>query len=209
MRIRYSERGMTLIEIMVALAIIAIVSVSAIVGLGAIKRGKLRSSANKLAGTIRYAHNRAITTNSYYRLKMDLDKNTYQLEVSEHAPRLRKGQTAEEVASTEPLTNSPSAPEDDVSSASPKASFETVSDTSTRPVEIPPEIELKAAFTSRTKDVKRNGKVYLYFFPDGHTEQGFICIGRRDESDSEYLLKIGPLTGRVVLEAGCQNMPTP
>ena len=51
----------------------------------------LRGSAAQLAAAIRYCYDRAITTNSYYRLVLDFDQNSYWAERSEERMLLGRG----------------------------------------------------------------------------------------------------------------------
>lgn len=204
MQNRPSQRGMTLIEVMIAMAIIALILGGAVVGMGAIQRGQLRGAANQLAAMIRYARDKAITTNGYYRIRIDLDREQYQLEFSEKAPLLRRTPNPDADSTEKPSQDA--ANSDDPTKAKP-ASFEAFQDTTAKSVQFKKGIEFRAVYTFRQTEPQTSGKAYLYFFPDGHTEKSWICIGRANERGNEFLLDVHPLTGKVVLDASCANPP--
>ena len=67
------ERGMSLIEIMVVISILGLASGAAMLSLRSVGRAGLRGTASQLAGAIRYSYDRAVTTNSYYRVVLDFE----------------------------------------------------------------------------------------------------------------------------------------
>src|SRR4051812_45300840 len=80
---RCTSRGFSLIEIMVVIAIFALMTGGAVYGLRSIAKSDLRATSSRLAGAIRYCFDRAITTGQYYRLVLDLDNNKYWAERSD------------------------------------------------------------------------------------------------------------------------------
>lgn len=80
---RRAQAGYTIVELMVALAIIGAMFGGAVMGFRSLVRSELRSQASKLAAAIRYSYDRALSTGSFYRLHFDLDAQTYRLERSE------------------------------------------------------------------------------------------------------------------------------
>jgi Tfp pilus assembly protein FimT len=64
-----------LIELLVGMAIMALIMGSAIYGVRALARSDLRGTSSKLAGAIRYCFDRSITTGGYFRIVLDLDNN--------------------------------------------------------------------------------------------------------------------------------------
>lgn len=70
------QRGFTLIELMVVIAILSIVVLMVLPRLPSTEAGKLRSSARSLASTIRFLGDRAVTAKSVYRLHLNLNDST-------------------------------------------------------------------------------------------------------------------------------------
>ena len=87
---RRRERGFTLIEIMVVLAIAGLIMGLGVSGFRSLARSDLRASATNLAGAMRFLFDRASTTGKTHRLVLDLEAGRYWAEVSDdkfYAPR--------------------------------------------------------------------------------------------------------------------------
>lgn len=69
--------GFTLVEVGVALALLALTAALVIPELGQITDANVRSQGRFFVGAIEYANTQAVTRRRYYRLYFDLDKNTY------------------------------------------------------------------------------------------------------------------------------------
>ena len=216
------QRGTTLIELMVVIGIIAMLVGTVTVGTYAVTRSNLRSSASKMAGAIRYCFSRSITTNSYFRLVIDLDGNKYWAERSEErvfmtrgkmdsqggrAPDeqvLMKKQLEEEAREENERKQRSSLAQYLEPPPRPKrAKFETFKDAALPPITLK-KIKLADVYTPRQKEPYDKGRAYLYFFPDGHTERAMVHL--RD-GDDYYTLTISPLTGRVEVQNGQLDLP--
>ena len=68
---------MTMIELLVAIAIVAIAITIGAVALGGVSSAKTREGAGKLATAVRYTYHLATTNNKTYALFLNLDDNTY------------------------------------------------------------------------------------------------------------------------------------
>jgi len=77
---RRGSLGFTLIEVLVVMGILALLIGSVITGLGASKQAQVARVTNQLANTIRFAYNKARVTGTYYRLLIDIDKNSFTLQ---------------------------------------------------------------------------------------------------------------------------------
>jgi general secretion pathway protein H len=77
------ERGFTLIEVMVVLAIIGLIVGLGTHGLRSLAKSDLRESSAHLSGAMRYLFDRASTTGKIHRLVVDMDSNQYWAEVSD------------------------------------------------------------------------------------------------------------------------------
>src|SRR5271157_67033 len=86
-RARRGAAGLTLIEIIVVLALIAIVTGAAIAGTNQLPSSRLRRSCTLLASAVKAAYVRATATSHNLRLVMDIDEKRIWLEESD-APML-------------------------------------------------------------------------------------------------------------------------
>jgi general secretion pathway protein H len=217
------QRAFTIIELMVGMAIMALIMGSAIYGVRALARSDLRGSASKLAGAIRYCFDRSVTTGNYFRIVLDLDKNVYWAERSENRAYIArdkedspgKGKAFDQDAAEKKKDELEAKEKEELASRGglaatlepppkPKrAKFQTFKDATL------PQVKLKKTklfdiYTPRQREPYTSGKAYLYFFPDGHTERSII---RLTDGDDFYTLVVYPLTGRVEVKSGKMDIP--
>ena len=80
MTARRTQRGFTLIELMIVVVIIAVVFAGVGLSIGATQRVKLRSSCYTLMSAVRYAFSRAVTQGTTVRLVLDIEGGGLHLE---------------------------------------------------------------------------------------------------------------------------------
>ncbi|MBK9757205.1 MAG: hypothetical protein IPO88_27650 [Nannocystis sp.] len=71
---------MTLVEVLIVLAISALLIGGVATGLGAGRQAEVSRATNQLANTIRFAFNKARVTGSYYRLLINLDDGAFSMQ---------------------------------------------------------------------------------------------------------------------------------
>lgn len=76
-RRRRAAAGFTLIEVGVALALLALTASLVIPELGQLTDAYVKSQSGQFVGAIEFANTQAVTRRRYYRLYFDLDKNRY------------------------------------------------------------------------------------------------------------------------------------
>jgi general secretion pathway protein H len=212
-----------LIELLVGMAIMALIMGSAIYGVRALARSDLRGTSSKLAGAIRYCFDRSITTGGYFRIVLDLDNNKYWAERSDERMYLVRGKeespgkgkafdqeaadkkkAEEEAKEKERYENSNQLAASLQPPPKPRrAKFQTFKDAAL-PVVTMKSTKLFDMYTPRQREPYTTGKAYLYFFPDGHTERAVI---RLNDGDEFYSLVVHPLTGRVEVKPGKYDIP--
>jgi hypothetical protein len=79
-----------------------------------------------------------------------------------------------------------------------RAKFQTFKDASLPQVKLG-RARLFDVFTPRQREPYTRGRAYLYFFPDGHTENALVRLN--DGGDAWYSLQVHPLSGRVEVKA--------
>ncbi len=80
---RRRSYGFTLIEVMVAMMVIALIATIGVKGFRTVTKGNLREGSAHMAGAIRFLFDRASITGKYHRLVIDLNEGRYWAEVSD------------------------------------------------------------------------------------------------------------------------------
>ena len=212
-------RGFTLIEVMIAMGLVALMVTASVIGLRSMAKSDLRGAASRLSGAIRYLFDRASTTGKVHRLVLDFDTGKYWAESSEDSFVFSSGKETEE--SRKKLADKV-AKEDEVkreiaekeaffgasqipSKYMPKpfiptrAKFNSFREMVVKPVTLKTGVLLADIYTPRLLKPLDNGKGYLYFFPLGMTEAAFIHLTDK-KGESFYTLIVHPLTGRVTIK---------
>jgi general secretion pathway protein H len=223
------QRGMTLLEILVVLAILGLVTAILVWGLGRAGKLELRADAGKLAAALRQGFDRAAATGAHHRVVLDLDRETFLLERCEGKVRLRrttdeaKAAEQEEVAAQivklkaelEAAASAPlggagpgGVPGTAVDTPPPEAT-EAVGQAGCAPVagkQGKPQalhkghqIDLKRVFVSHLEKPAEEGKVTVNFFPLGRAEKAVLEVAQGAEL---FSLVVQPLTGRVQILVG-------
>ena len=218
--VRSPASGFTLIEIMVTLAIVALLTGGAIKGLRSLRRTDLREATSHMSGAVRYLFDRASTTGKVHRLVIDIETGKYWAEVSDdrfYVPheaetelglRTREDREAAEDEETrrrreerERSSGTPSSSTFDLSKLEvadfrPKrARFAAFKEMALKPVQLK-KAKLKSVYTPRVVDALTTGRAYLYFFPLGQTEPAIITLSDMS-GEHVYSLVVHPITGRV------------
>jgi general secretion pathway protein H len=210
-----SERGFTIIEIMIVLVIVALVTVVTVTGLRTFAKSDLRSTATRMAGSIRYLFDRASTTGRVHRLVLDFDNGKYWAEVTDDQFILAAGKEtedtrkkeAEKIAKEEEVKREAAEKESFFGGSSipsrylpkpfmPKrAKFDAFRETAVKPITLKTGVVMTDIYTPRLLKPLDTGKGYIYFFPMGMTEAAIIHLS--DGKEAFYSLVVHPLTGRV------------
>jgi general secretion pathway protein H len=217
------ERGFTLVEVMVVIAIIAVVVGLGARGLRSLAKSDLRESSAHLSGAMRYLFDRASTTGKMHRLVLDMETDQYWAEVSddrfyipreaesEQAMRRREDREADEDEeeqkrldraaknydnSSTPASSSFDLSKLEVGDFKPKrARFAAFKEVAIKPVKLK-KAKIRSVYTPRLTEPLTSGRAYVYFFPLGQTEPAIITLSS-DDGPPIYSLVAHPITGRV------------
>jgi general secretion pathway protein H len=213
---RPRDPGFTLIEIMIVLMIVGAAIGATALSFRASDRTSAKSNAARLGSSIRYLYDRAVTTGGYYRLVINLSANKYWAERSDERFYLvrdkeespGRGKAPDEAAKERKLKEEEEAKKLQVTGLAAqlqpppeprRARFAAFQDSTL------PKVDLRGArlrdlYTRRQPEPYTEGKAYLYFFPDGHTERAVLHV--EDTGGDVYTLFVHPLTGRVEVKSG-------
>jgi general secretion pathway protein H len=217
-------QGFTLIEIMVAFAIVALISATAVAGLRSLRKADLRQSSTEISGAMRYLFDRASVTGKIHRIVIDMETRSYWAEVSDdrfYIPReeteeqLREREDKEATEDEEEAQKRERAAKEaesgkgsganssfdlsklEVADFRPKrARFASFKDLALKPVKLK-KVRVRSVYTPRVTEPLTSGRAYVYFFPLGQTEPAIITLTDVDSDDTIYSLVVHPITGRV------------
>lgn len=207
-------RGLTLIEITIALAIAALLVAVAIPAVASITRAQLRQKSGQLASGVRALYGQSAISGKSCRLAIDLDERSYQAECAKGSVRLgaeleRSRNGAREPSRTDELLaragndrGALSAEDRERIALAEKGAFAPSK-------EIPKTtlgsaVRFQKVWVSHQEEPYTAGTAYLYFWPTGQTEGASIQLAQGDDL---YTLLVSPLTGRVRIVAGAASAP--
>lgn len=219
------DGGFTLLEVLIVIAIVALMATLGAAGFRSVTKSQLRADAAQLSGAMRYLFDRASTTGKMYRLVLDLDNQKYFAETSddrfflpgepetEEQLARKAAKQKEEDEEAKRKAESTKYMGDDTAKYMPqefrprRAQFAAFKDSSLKPVTLKKN-RIAQVFTSRLTEPVTKGRAYIYFFPLGQTETANIQISDADRS-STFTLLSHPVTGRVRIESGAIEPPLP
>jgi general secretion pathway protein H len=219
---RAARRGLTLVEILVVMAIIAVVTAAAAGGTMQLPSERLRRSGTLITSAIKVAYTRATATSHDVRLVLDFDQRKIWLEESS-IPMLVRMKDLTGTGGADPVTQAETAAlaEGDKiikGPPIPKPRFRPIeafgfgdaeSGKGGKPLQRG--IAFRAVQSAHDDAPRTSGRAYLYFWPGGHTERSSIQlrIGDSEEDERTLTLLVSPLTGKVVAKPGAVDLALP
>jgi len=192
-----NREGITLIELLVTLAIVGAMLGLATVGLRGILDVELKNASRELASLTRYIRSKAVIENRHLRLVLDMEKSQYWVEAS-NDPHVISIQ--EEIAG--PAQEERDEEEKEVKE--PKR-FAELEDSLVRRRKLGGGVFFKDVSVSYLPAKREEGKVHLYFFPDGYATEAVINL-RDEEDQNHYSIEILALSTRIKIEGEYREM---
>lgn len=218
---RRAEAGVTLIELLIAIGLIALLTGGIASGMGAFGTTRLRTSATLILSGIRVAMTHANTTGFPTRLVFDIEQRTVHLEQA-NARMLRR---MDDASKEDPAAGAAAATEVEREAAAaakqilegPRESpprfvatdiFNTKDGTGRGPRTLEPDIRFKSIQTEHDPEPRTEGRAYLYFWPGGGTEKAVIVLTRPGQPDGSSIV-VSALTGRAAIVRGTVEYDSP
>ena len=186
------RRGMTLIEVLIALMIAAIVLGGVAVSARNVFSSRLAQTTGKLMATIRYAFDRAVMTGTPYLLVVDIDAGEIWLE--EQAKEKSCETRLQEINNPEKDKAEESEAEGGLVAAMMKGTKKE--DMIVRTLKIPDGVEIVAVMAQHNREPVMEGQARILFFPEGIAEKAFIWLAR---DETVHTVEIRALQGRGVI----------
>lgn len=209
------ERGMTLIEVVVVILIMALAASGLSFSLGALTRTNLKSGANKLAAAARFAHYRAIINGRTVRIAFDIPSNTFSLEEAHGKVALARAdderrsesmdEAGNEIVAVDPWAAARNRidealkPSFGASPFSPLTSSSGATMSRYQNVSLGRRVQVVKLIVPHHSEPVEQGKAAVHFFAGGITEHAVIQLS--DGADSVFSVEIHPLTGRARIHA--------
>lgn len=216
--IRRDRRGMTLMELLVAVGIMLLVTAVLMPSMSAAFMLQQRGAARRLALAFESLHDEAILRNRTYRVAFNLDDNTWRVEVGDpdvavfdnEQARLNYEANEKELLSKMPPELLAEYQKSHAPFAAPEAGeYEEV-------VKLPENSKFKSIYTPQREDPvtpRGEGKskrarrddppddepliVYSYVFANGSAEYTVIQIADTTDDTEGFTITVDPLSGRV------------
>lgn len=183
-----NEQGFTLIEILMVLGIVVLVLNFGIPVVSRITGQNINTSARKLISLVRGVRTDAILLNSIYRIKLDLEDNTYLVESQKQPGLLSESSLLSVQPDPKAQKNAP-APTDDGGFAPADKYFK-------EPMPLPRGVAFKGILKEKEGTVVK-GLAYIYFFPNGLNEKAILYLNSSTAKEGGYSLYIHPTAGKV------------
>jgi general secretion pathway protein H len=209
---------MTLMEVLVVLALVAILASAITLGTGGITSGRLRGSATFVMALSKVAITRANATGRPVRIVFDIEQNRIALEEASGSRlfRVKEGEKSTG-AGAEAATDAEKKAEAEAENFLQGARVSRPNFAPTKRVELGGQnvgaghslesgIVFRQVQTEHDIRPRTEGRAYLYIWPGGATEWASVQLQPKGKKDVLTVL-ISPLTGRAQIKQGAVQLP--
>jgi general secretion pathway protein H len=207
-------RGMTLIEITIALCIAALMVTIAIPAISSITRAQLRQKAGQMAGGLRSLYGASALRSASCRLVIDLDNSSYVSECAKGTVRIssqgeksqeghRENSKDEDLVENAKLQEGLSDQDKARLELLQKSAFTASNDIPK--TELGKEVLFKSVWVEHQPEPYSAGKAFIYYWPSGIAEDASIQL---EQGDDVMTLIVSQLTGRVQVVKGPADSPS-
>ena len=212
-----ARAGFTVMELVIALAIMVLLAGIAIPSLSTAMMLEQRRAARRLAMTYAQLHDEAILRNRTFRIAYHIDEGYYEIESGEPGVMIFDSWEARENAQENQDDLKDEMDEQELRAYLERNSFKRVEGQYGGKIELPSNMRFKSIYTpqyeepiepaefakkkKRSKSAKGDDDqpqvVYSYVFADGFSEYTVVQLVERDDEEEGFTITIDPLSGKV------------
>jgi len=195
------SRGFTLVELMIAVAVIAVLAAAVIPSVSSLSGADARKAAGELSGSLRFLFDTAALRHATCRMVLDLDARSYAAECAPRLVGVARGASPEaEAADEEELQRRfPDEEDADRRRLLARSRFGAFSDALLKKRELPGRTEIRSVRVEGRQEPIAEGQAYVHFFPGGQAERAFIEVA---DGATLYTVVVEPFTGRARVVTG-------
>jgi prepilin-type N-terminal cleavage/methylation domain-containing protein len=188
-------RGFTLIEIMMVMAVVALIMGFILPQMGIISSYNLKSAAQTIAGMIRVSYDRAAIKNRQYRLVFDFEENTVWSEylLPEETTVSEAEDTEKEEVSEEKEDAEKKNQEESESQVVALGTYEIEDSELLERYSLPSGVKLAGLESTHNATEVKSGQDFIVFLPNGFAEKSHIHLA--GAGDTVFTLEVNPVTG--------------
>jgi len=189
--VAHIRSGFTLVEILMVIALLALLATSVLPRVGSVFRVNVQSSVRRYAAMVRYAYDQSVLTGRVHRIILDMDKQSWGVEVAEPGAlpldRSKQGVLAEGIREDDRVTSEPSF----------KKVTGNLVDSFPSGVQI---VQVESWRLGKGK-VATKGEIGIYAFPNGYIDESTVTLAESGkENGQRFTVTTQPLTGRIKVE---------
>ncbi len=203
---RHSERGLTLIELLMVLVIVAGLAVIGILAINNLSLGGLKAEALHVSGYLKYARGQAAIAQRHHRVIIDIDSNQMWVEVDGSDPEKSGGSDIlvdlpEGIPA--PATGQRAYKEDDDPEGGAfglkRRPYKEVEAKLAKKHSLRSGVKFHSVTTARDERPIESGRAAIVFFPSGFVQRTMIVI---EDDGVFYTLEVQPMSGKIDIYLG-------
>jgi general secretion pathway protein H len=198
-----SARGFTLVELIIAVALMAVLTAAAIPAVAAVTGANARSAAGELAGAARYLFDVSSLRHEPCRLVLDLDERAWWAECTKDRTAAARDAAGADPGLAEDDDRLAGRVPDDVDVEArrvlARAKWAQFSDSIAKKRGLPGGAAFRDVRAEHLREPATRGRAYVYFWPQGRAEEASIVVA---DGDHVYSVLVPGYTGRARVVSG-------
>jgi general secretion pathway protein H len=195
MTLRRPPHGFTLVELMIVVAVIALLAAMVVPAAESLTGANARQAAGELAGSMRALFDTAALRHATCRLVLDLDGRAFWAECAPGAAGAPAAEDDEKtLAARFPEENDP-----EIRKLLAASTYGALSDRLLARRTLPGKVKFGAVSVSGRREAALTGTVYVYFFPGGRAQRAHVPVA---DGTNLYTVVSEAFTGRARVVPG-------